>query len=747
MSLFPREYVVGIFRGFSEGGMEFHADLVLPYRSEFHSIPMHGQFILVQLADESEAVLGRIASIGADGRLAMASGEDFTLRALAEDRPIPEDLLDQYLKYRVNIRVLGVLRETSQGPVFAPSLRRLPHLGSRVAFLAPDLLRYVAGQSDEGAELGFFALGEFIYAERDSRLRPQTWMQIQAPSVTPRFPIHQLVSRRTFIFARAGFGKSNLNKLLFAGLYQDTPTVEKRGGRRVPVGTLIFDPDGEYFWPDDKNRPGLCDVPHLQDKLVVFTNRKAPSPFYGSFVAGGVKLDIRRLRPADVIAIALPPEKQDQQNVHKLRGLNMQEWWHLVDAIARDGNRTDPELLKELLKLDKEQSVEALAARSNMTNVVRMLHDPSSQLLDMLKRALRDGKICVVDVSQMRGRQSLVLSGLILREIFNHNQEQFTEAEPETIPTIAVIEEAQTVLGERGGATAEPYVEWVKEGRKYDLGAVLITQQPGSIATEILSQGDNWFVFHLLSSQDLAALKRANSHFSDDLLSSLLNEPIPGHCVFWSSSGGRPYPIPIRVFSFEERYSTLDPNGSRGEVDTYARRLRAEYEKLLDPVGHQPPRRGPISSSSPLTASQVTETSGSYHPSHAHDDDSARTDGRVPDASGRGYGGEQPGETGSTDRDVLRRYVDHALQTLAQDADFVRELKTRGMSWWMLTRTIEERLPSQWADRNNIAYQHVRSLLDMVLGEEQWTTERRALSNGKLVLWVVPGPGATETEI
>jgi hypothetical protein len=51
-----------------------------------------------------------------------------------------------------------------------------------------------------------------------------------------------------------------------------------------------------------------------------------------------------------------------------------------------------------------------------------------------------------------------------------------------------VIEEAQSVLGNTG--SSRPYVEWVKEGRKYDLGAVLITQQPGSIHNEILSQGD-----------------------------------------------------------------------------------------------------------------------------------------------------------------------------------------------------------------------------------------------------------------
>src|SRR6266498_1744729 len=112
------------------------------------------------------------------------------------------------------------------------------------------------------------------------------------------------------------------------------------------------------------------------------------------------------------------------------------------------------------------------------------LHDPASQLMDMLIQALSQGKLCVVDVSQLRGAQAMILSGLILRRIFDRNQQEFTEANPRTIPTIAVIEEAQSVLVE-GAVSAEPYIAWVKEGRKYDLGAVLVTQQPGSIPVEI----------------------------------------------------------------------------------------------------------------------------------------------------------------------------------------------------------------------------------------------------------------------
>ena len=123
-------------------------------------------------------------------------------------------------------------------------------------------------------------------------------------------------------------------------------------------------------------------------------------------------------------------------------------------------------------------------------------------------------------------------------------REQFTKKDSRSIPVITVVEEAQSVLGISAGQGEGPFVAWVKEGRKYDLGAVLITQQPGSIPQEILSQGDNWFVFHLLSEGDLRAVKKANAHFSDDLLSSLLNEPIPGHGVFWSSSGDNPVSHP-----------------------------------------------------------------------------------------------------------------------------------------------------------------------------------------------------------
>jgi uncharacterized protein len=325
-----------------------------------------------------------------------------------------------------------------------------------------------------------------------------------------------------------------------------------------------------------------------------------------------------------------------------------------------------------------------------------MLHDPSSQMMDMLIYSLKEGKLCIIDVSQLRGEPALILSGLILQKIFDHNQQEFTEANPKTIPTIAVVEEAQSVLGSKGGS--RPYVEWVKEGRKYDLGAVLITQQPGSIAGEILSQGDNWFVFHLLSSYDLQALKKANAHFSDDLLSTLLNEPLVGNGVFWSSASGQSYPIPIRILSFEQQYKARDPEYNMPSGNTYTKKLR-EIFKI-------PPKK-----IAPQKSVEITE--------------------KIPE--------EMP-INGEVKEDLLNGYISEAIETLTTNHELINKIRHKGVPWRGVVEALENALPSfiDIRERNKIAYANVRPALDKIFGEGNWENDRRPKASGTgTTVWVV----------
>jgi hypothetical protein len=373
--------------------------------------------------------------------------------------------------------------------------------------------------------------------------------------------------------------------------------------------------------------------------------------------------------------------------------MNDEDWRQLVDEIYQNYNAADPELLKKLLHLDKEQNAEMVAARANMTGIVKMLHDPGSQMMDMLIYSLKQGKICIVDVSQMRGPRALILSGLILQKIFDHNQQEFTEAQPETIPTIAVVEEAQAVLGSSGSSGDGPYVSWVKEGRKYDLGAVLITQQPGSIASEILSQGDNWFVFHLLSSGDLHALKKANAHFSDDLLSVLLNEPLVGHGIFWSSAGGKTYPIPIRILSFESLYSARDPQYNLPAAKTFAQELMTKFKAAA------------------AKANRIINIENQEDELSNISEDKEVSDNEKID---------EPD-------DVYERYLVSAIETFKNDVTTIGRIKHNGLPWMGILKVLENALPEiiDERDRNKIAYNNVRRALNEVFGDGNWDTEKR----------------------
>lgn len=591
--LFASSKTMGTFKGFAEKGMEFNAEIVAPYDANMLDRPQLGQFVLIELASEDEAALGRITRLVPTGILVSPQGEDYFNTLQQRGHEVPEDIKEQRLKYKVQLKLLGAVRVQGNDIIYVPSQRRLPHLGAKVAYPSAQVLKKICQLSGGNTELGDYVLGEFVYCGAGKKQKDPVFRSLDPP-LPVTFNIQSLVSRRTVVFARAGYGKSNLMKYLISELYKDTPKTKAD----LPVGTLIFDADGEYFWPDTvAGRPGLCDVPHLKDRIMVFTNRTPPSDYYSSWKVGGVKLDIRQLSPRDVIGIAIPPDKQENQNVIKLKGLYSEEWSKLVDLIADKGLKASDEDIASLLGYTVKKSgsgsgessagsytAEVAAARSNMFNVVRTLHDPDSKLMDGIKMGLQNGMIVVIDISLLSSKVGEMISGLILRNIFSYNQENFTGGNS-IIPTIVVLEEAQSVLGKYQDESS-PFVEWVKEGRKYDLGAILITQQPGSLAPELLSQADNWFSFHLLSEGDASTLGRYNSHFSDDILAHLIAEPIRGNCYMWSAPH-QPFVLPVRVRDFEELYKDnvkANPNEQAVKVraQSIIRELNAEFYELVE---------------------------------------------------------------------------------------------------------------------------------------------------------------------
>jgi len=580
LELFSKSQLWGTFKGFCDKGYEFAADIVTPYKSGMQDRPQLGQFLLIELGTPEEASLGRITKFIPSGLLATAEGEDYINTMQERDQEVPEDLKITKLKYKVQIKLLGAVKIVNEKIIYVPSQRRLPHLGAKVALPSDAVLKELCQLSGGETDLGDYVLGEFVYSGRTSE--PEAMLKHISPELNVTFNINNLVSKRSVVFARAGYGKSNLIKYLIGELYRNgVPKTD----RDRNVGVLIFDADGEYFWPDFKDRPGLCDVEQLQEHLIVFTSKTTTSKYYDSWKLGDVKVDIRKLPARDVIGIAISADRQNQQNIIKLKSLNSEKWSHLVDLITKDGlNASDSEIGK-LLGYDSAEdkrnnnTAEISAAKSNMYNVVIHLHNPDSHLLNDTISALKRGDCVVVDISMLSSLAGYNIAGLLLRQIFNYNQEHFTGESQ--IPVISIIEEAQSVLG-KNLEESSPFVEWVKEGRKYDLGAILVTQQPSSISSELLSQADNWFSFHLLSEGDAGTLGKYNSHYSHDILAHLIGEPIQGNCYMWSAPK-QPFVLPVRIRNFEEIYAkNVDKDKNKAPFSKSATKAIKENSEARD---------------------------------------------------------------------------------------------------------------------------------------------------------------------
>ena len=539
--------VIGVFKGFIESGLEFKADLVVPYQSEF--TPLLGSFLVVEVSKQ-RYLLGRITRFHPVGLMAGAEAEDYLARMTKAGRSVPEDLKEAKLRYNVNVKLLGGLTLGGKGdPKYEPSMRQLPHLGARVGIPTEDALRLICSLGVEAGEkpaiLGRLAFGNHVF-DGDG----------QANMPVP-FDVRRLVGRRTYVFAHAGYGKTNLVKLLVTKLYETNPE----------VGFLIFDPEGEYAVTDKKGRPGLADVPGLQDKVVLYTDRKL-SPKYQRFLAGDVHLNLGSLRPGNVVKNCVPPEKWEQVWANAVRGLQEHEWAGLVRLLESDGYRADSAEIREIVQNVAETTPPAIV--NNIVPVVKRLHDKASRMLDGIFWHLERKHIVVVDISLMASVHGRWIASLILNEIFQRNQANFTAgAQGELLNVVTVVEEAQTVLSSDREKGETIFVEWAKEGRKYGLGSIFVTQQPGAIPSELVSQGDNFFVFHLLSTDDLASLQRANAHFSADVLGMILNEPIPGNAYVWSSPY-QPFVLSVRVENFEDYAKAASRTKSAEVVPTAA---------------------------------------------------------------------------------------------------------------------------------------------------------------------------------
>lgn len=192
-------------------------------------------------------------------------------------------------------------------------------------------------------------------------------------------------------------------------------------------------------------------------------------------------------------------------------------------------------------------------------------HDDAASLADVLGQFLNvdgDAQSClkIIDISGLPNEVAGPLTGAIARLLFQYKLHQ-TREERERDPVLFVCEEAHRYVPNRGDAQYEVAQTAVRrlarEGRKYGLGLMLVSQRPSDIEGTVISQCNSWIVLRLANSSDQEHVSR---FLPDSLagMTKMLSSLPRQEALFVGEAAAIPARIRLRTLTKEQLPNSHD---------------------------------------------------------------------------------------------------------------------------------------------------------------------------------------------
>ncbi len=274
-----------------------------------------------------------------------------------------------------------------------------------------------------------------------------------------------MLSHHVLISAQTGRGKSNLVKVM---LWEAM--------KHERFGMLVMDVHNEYYGRG--NQTGLKDHPSSRDRLIYYSKDPLPGQ-------KALKINLKSIDPQDVGGVLNLSEAQ-------------------TDAVYTYRNKYGREWIKSIMSIDEEKSSEftLMVIRRKFENLFTLaeqadgsyasggdifsLETVGELTVREMAEALEAGKVVLIDGSSISDDTGLVIMSAVLREVFRNYEDYKTRGELEGMPQIGIVlEEAPRVLAE--GTTSTIFSRIAREGRKFKIGLVAITQLVSVIPTDILA--------------------------------------------------------------------------------------------------------------------------------------------------------------------------------------------------------------------------------------------------------------------
>lgn len=340
-------------------------------------------------------------------------------------------------------------------------------------------------------------------------------------------------SHHVLIPATTGRGKSNLTSCI---LYE---CIDKDY-----VGHLVLDPHDEYF---GRNNLGLKDHPK---GVIYYTPTNPPVG------ARSLKINLTQIRPSHFEGVLewSTPQKEALTAYHKSYGKDWITAIILEKPLRVSFNEATISVVKRrlmnLLNLDFD-------GEQLFCNGVFDISSGMTTISDICSK-LEDAKTVIIDTSCFSGAVEILIGSLISNEVFRRYKNYKNQGITKPIVSI-VIEEAPRVLGkevlEKG---SNIFSTIAREGRKFGVGLVAITQLPSLIPRQILANMNTKIILGIeMAPERSAIIDSASQDLSND--NRNIASLDKGEAIITSNFARFAMPIKIPLFKdLVEKYNKED---------------------------------------------------------------------------------------------------------------------------------------------------------------------------------------------
>ncbi|TLS68343.1 DUF87 domain-containing protein [Mariprofundus erugo] len=313
--------------------------------------------------------------------------------------------------------------------------------------------------------------------------------------------LNELLGKHTAVLGSTGAGKSGTVAAIIHSILErgDKNSYEKWKPR-----IIILDPHGEYgtaFADHTKlsSDDGTLTLPYwllnFQETVALLIGK---TEFVATSQANIVKSALMAAREEGAQQLGLDANSitVDSPVPYKLSTLKAK-----IDADK------PPQASKQDSHNSILQKLEVLMTDARLRFMMAEWNDGGNDPFpEVIKQLTGDGpQPRIVDLSGVPNEVAGVSSAVIARTLFNLKIWQ-TQLERESDPILLVCEEAHRYVPNRGEAQYEAAQEAIrriaKEGRKYGVGLLLVSQRPSEVEATVLSQCNSWIVLRITNDAD-----------------------------------------------------------------------------------------------------------------------------------------------------------------------------------------------------------------------------------------------------